>query len=102
MTYTELNNEKPFDWNEFLNKKEITELEWNEAKKLAKNWVTCACGNQCNIIPRHGSGCPLDEDLYVFGDTFSFHIKNQSVEYAKNSLFLIEQRSAYILNNLYK
>ena len=110
MTYTEKNNEKPFDWNAFLNKKEITQEEWENASELSSQWVTCACGNQCSSIPRYGlfemygsrEGMPKDDILRALGIEFDELIRLQNIGLSKLLLSKIEQRSAYILNNLYK
>ena len=107
MTYTEKNNEEPFDWNAFLNKKEITQEEWENASELSADWVTCACGNQCDLIPRYikkntvdVGGRPNDDILSHWGLEFNDSIQCQEVELSIFFLAKIEQRSAYILANL--
>ena len=107
MTYTETKNEKPFDWNKFLNKKEITQEEWENASELSSKWVTCACGNQCDLIPRYTSkhtfdaaGRPIDRVLSELGYEFYELIEMQNIKSSKLILAKIEQRSAYILANL--
>ena len=96
-TYAESKAENPFDWNEFLNKKHISKREWKEAEVLSSNWVTCACGNQCDIIPREFGGNPKDLQLACFGLDFNFQIKQRDIEEAKDTLRLIEERSAQVI-----
>ena len=108
MTYTEKNNKEPFDWNTFLNKKEITQEEWENASELSADWVTCSCGNQCDLIPRHqrkqsyfsSKGAPKDNILRALGLEFNELIKLQNIGLSKLVLATIEKRSAYILANL--
>lgn len=99
-SYTEKQNNKPFDWNKFLNQPHISEKEWSDAAELSKSWVTCACGSQCYIIPRNDSGKPDDEILSYLGGDNGFHdaIRNENKEEALNFLELIEIRSAYLIN----
>lgn len=83
-TYAESIGSKPFDWNNFLNKEEYTEKELSEAEDLANNWVTCACGNQCSIIPRAGLDSwnrhsPIDTKLRKLGYSFMEAIDNMSL-----------------------
>lgn len=100
-THAEAQGREPFDWNEFLNKKEISESEWLEAKLLAGNWVTCACGNLCDIIPRYrGIPAPRDGILLSLGNSFSIQIECQNRREAKVILAEIENRSAEILKDL--
>lgn len=61
---------EPFDWYSFLQKEEYTINELYNAKRLAGDWVTCACGNQCAIIPRSGQGVPEDDELTSLGQEF--------------------------------
>lgn len=101
MTYCESRGEKPFDWNEFLNRETITEEEWEEAGNLASCWITCACGNQCDLIPRL-RGIPTDNDLAWFGKQFSEAVDVKNIMLAKIILQDIEQRSAELIAELTK
>lgn len=70
--YTETKNRAPFDWNTALSK-DCKEMELKEASQLIKRsqvWVTCACGNQCAIIPRDKDGEPINKKLYDLGVKF--------------------------------
>lgn len=101
-TYAESKGKKPFDWNEFLNKENITEEEWDNASKLAQEWVTCACGNQCDVIPRNDDGDPKDWKLTSLGCLFFRFITLKRADDAKITLKAIEKRSAYLIDKLNK
>jgi hypothetical protein len=99
-TYSETVGQAPFDWNKFLNKARITDKDWDDAKDRAHKWTTCACGNQCSIIPRDEIGKPEDELLTTLGgdDGFFGAIYARDVAEAKHFLELIELRSAYLIS----
>jgi hypothetical protein len=114
-TYTEIQGKAPFDWNAFLSKESYTEEELLQAKGLSKEWVTCACGNLCNVIPRYDNGEPEDIMLVIRGASFHVCISmmyaslNNNVskfyyhkEKAIFTLHAIEQRSQQIINELNK
>lgn len=88
------------NWNKFLNKKEITPLEWSKADDLAGDWVTCACGNLCKKIPRSDTGYPMDRKLYDLGCDFYGSIGLRDKQDAKLILKAIEKRSSEILSKL--
>lgn len=97
-TYAESQGRQPFDWNQFLSTEEHTDEEWEEASWLAAEWPTCACGNQCSIIPRdYMTGKPEDMTLYCLGMVFSNAIDGKSVQEAKEILMKIEKRSAELI-----
>jgi hypothetical protein len=113
-TFAEAQNEKPFNWNEFLAKDKFTSDEINAAFWLAKNWTTCACGNQCAVIPRESDGRPKDRILAGFGIRFLYAIERmdhafykekslieseiiQNRDSAKEILESIEKRSAELI-----
>lgn len=80
--------------------------EWDLA---ARSWVTCACGNLCNAIPRSAfDGQPVDGELYHLGKIFYEYINKACFppspsfhEYyarkAANTMQVIEKRSAELL-----
>lgn len=68
--YVETQGKAPFDWNAFLVKFEYTKEELTEGLTLARSWVTCACGNLCDIIPREQEGAPEDMYLASLGQKF--------------------------------
>jgi hypothetical protein len=83
-SFAETNNQTPFDWNKALQQDpaEISEAQLAELNALSKSWVTCACGNQCHIIPRGEAGAPEDDLLNGLGRSFYNVIHH--VYYAKN------------------
>jgi hypothetical protein len=96
-TFAEVRYEAPFDWNAFLAQPEHTEAEWSHAFRLAGDWVTCACGNQCAVLPREDDGEPLDTVLSDLGQDFYMSIAWEDAEGAKRILADIELRTAYLL-----
>lgn len=100
MTYAESRGGKYFDWNEFLNREDISEEEWNEARHLSDGWVTCACGNMCDVIPREYDGAPYDTVLYLLGIDFFEYIDSKDKDQAKKTLGKIEKRSEEIIKEL--
>lgn len=99
-TYAEENEEEPFDWNEWLEdamQGKHSFADWEEANELAEDWVTCACGSQCAVIPRTKEGNPLDLKLMMLGVKFSYLISQQDYYGAKETLAAIERRSTQIL-----
>jgi len=111
-TYAKANLKDEFDWNAFLHQELFTEEELYNAFELADKWITCACGNQCEIIPRNEYGMPIDVDLMILGRKFNDAIRSmwdacmdrQSLEdrivYAKMILLQIEVRSQELINQL--
>jgi hypothetical protein len=100
-TYSETQGKKFFDWNAFLEnppKKET--LSHRYAIDLSGQWVTCACGNLCDIIPRGSFGTPLDNELQRLGFMFSADIEQALWENAKNTIYLIDKRSQEIIDGM--
>lgn len=105
ITYAEKQGHKPFDWNTFLDRAiagKISFDEHYEAIKLARHWVSCACGNQCNIIPRNFMGCPLDTYLAIMGSRFYSRVSRSRFKEAKQTLSNIEARSAELIAEIKK
>jgi hypothetical protein len=101
--YSETKGEKSFDWNKFLeNPPEYLSEEHLEACDLSCEWVTCACGNLCDIIPRYPIGSPVDEELQYMGIDFDCEIKRADFMRAKEILAKIERRSEEIIFELTK
>src|SRR5690606_1285416 len=71
---------KSWNWNEFLqvcldHPQKSVKIFWDPIygkyiRPMAGSWVTCAVGNQCNIIPRTPEGVPRDIELYRLGINF--------------------------------
>jgi hypothetical protein len=103
LSYTELiQDHEPFDWDEFLNRKAIDWGEWKDAVDLAGEWVTCACGAQCSVIPRYDNGMPKDLFLECLGFQFWGAIRDQNKEEAKDILRRIEIRSQFLIRQIQK
>ena len=104
-TYAEENNTPTFDWNEKLDALIAGEVISPEALKeledLSSSWVTCACGNQCAIIPRDKEdGHPLDLELWGLGVSFWGKIYPGQWGKAKEVLKKIETRSAFLIKEI--
>jgi len=79
-TYAEKNSEWIYNWQQII--VDIMNGEYNheqleEVRDAAGNWVTCGCGNQCDLIPRDLDGCPFG------GDHLPAHIKG-TIDYLAN------------------
>jgi hypothetical protein len=104
-TYNEEFNNETFDWNGAIESalKNDIELDGTAHDKLvlkAESWVTCACGNQCAIIPRELDGTPYDDTLRRLGIDFMYLITAGHWNSAKLKLEQIEFRSAEIIRQI--
>lgn len=88
------------NWNEFLDEDYISDHSWFNALHFSRNWISCACGQLCDLIPRSSSGRPLDQHLYNLGVAFHSSIVNKNKDYAKYILSKIEERSTELLKDL--
>jgi hypothetical protein len=101
--YAETKGKEAFDWNKFLeNPPEKGSPEHLDACDLAEAWVTCACGNLCDIIPRSPLGCPIDDYLEFLGIAFNNSIQDARYDIAKGILAKIEKRSEELIFELTK
>lgn len=101
-TYAVATGHVPFDWNKALDAAIEKEPVWQESghlRALAKQWTTCACGNQCAIIPRTRQGMPKDEALARLGTDFWCHVCNCNWKAAKSTLEHIEARAAVVIED---
>lgn len=97
-TYAEAQGAKPFDWWAALNDPpEAGSIEHGDLCDLSEEWVTCACGNQCDIIPRDNVGAPYDYRLDILGRNFHGCVKVANWQSAKATLSKIEARSAELI-----
>jgi hypothetical protein len=67
-----------FDWFAFL-KQDMESVDvdyFNKANSLADNWVTCACGQLCKVLPKGNGNSPVDNELYDLGMDFAHEIDN--------------------------
>lgn len=76
--------------------------DWDKLAKLAQGWVTCACGNQCIIIPRNYNGVPKDEELKRLGNQFSWAVTDRKRTKALVILGWIEERSQQLINEIHE
>ena len=101
ISYAEDNGRKVTDWNHVLDNWKTYSIDerWNFGT-LSKSWVTCACGNQCDAIPRYETGMPKDKQLYDLGLVFTAEIMFGATTKAKATLEQIEARSIELLKAL--
>lgn len=107
ISYSESQGTPPFDWWQFLDRAKNGVLdeehfgqEHREAIQRATSWTTCACGNQCSVIPRNDSGSPEDEMLFSLGMNFCHEIEECDWSGAFQTLRDIEIRSAQLIAEL--
>lgn len=99
-SYTAVNI-KPINWWEALENPKA-HGGWKRLARLASEWCTCACGNECVVIPRVTStGRPKDSILYHLGIDFSGDVNEQNSIRAKRTLQKIEDRSLYLIRQIY-
>jgi len=98
ITYTEITGVKPFNWFVALSAKRVS--NWYILKVKSKSWTTCACGNQCNIIPRTHGGMPVDYELKSLGYLFHNVVTKKNKKKALEILEQIEIRSAYLIKEI--
>lgn len=106
-TFSETQGIAPFDWNKALDAAIAQEPEfetWKDLKYRAMRWPSCACGNQCAIIPRNddpedesGHGAPNDPDLFQLGLGFYSHVEQRQWAFAKQTLVYIEDRAEILI-----
>lgn len=100
--YVEVRGKEPFNWNKAIAAmiKGNKDDKYN-AKDLydrSGDWVTCACGNLCDIIPRDVDGTPYDGRLEDLGFIFHQDVAIEDWHKAKLTLSQIEKRSAVLIN----
>lgn len=101
-TYAESVGRAPFDWGAFLAADNYTAGEWIEATGRASCWPTCACGNQCDALPRDEYGRPTDFELAKLGGVFCANIAAHDLPAARATFARIEARSAELLAEMGK
>ena len=72
--------------------------------RLAKDWVTCACGKQDARIPRYTkkstmyvAGMPKDELMADSGSDFYHYVRNQNPFFTGQLLAEVEDRAAELI-----
>ena len=103
-TFCETFDIPAFDWNKALNEAErlqsgcrLDQNEFDDLRSRSDDWVTCACGNQCAIIPRQDTGQPRDVQLMLLGVSFAESVAIRDWAQAKLTLEQIEARSAVLI-----
>lgn len=80
-----------------------SKYSYTELTSRANSWTTCACGNQCSIIPRNSSnGEPKDSILKRLGYLFNNQVESEQWEDARDTLVNIEHRSAILIEEISK
>jgi hypothetical protein len=100
-SYNEAAGNPPFDWKAAIECAE-TDDQWKNLAIMAKSWTTCACGNQCDVIPRFPDGEPVDEELSIYGVSFMRAIKIKNKRISLRILETIEIRSNYLITQINK
>ena len=103
LTYAASVGAKQTNWPRVLKaaiKNEPTKKRHNELRNLAGGWPTCACGNQCAIIPRDGSGTPYDYFLCENGWKFYTSVLGRAWEDALADWYKIEERAAHLISEI--
>ena len=96
--FDELGVEETENGEFYLNNQEPA--DWNRLRVLSGQWVTCACGAQCAIIPRNTEGEPLDWELKQLGLAFHTAIDLENRSEAFDILMDIETRSIKLMNQI--
>jgi len=96
-------DEENWDWFKFLDLSKKKKLQFQDiADRKAGNWVTCACGQLCDVLPRDESGIPEDEQLRTLGKIFYDSIVDSDFKFAKKLLKRIEKRSLKLIKRKLK
>ena len=77
MKYSEANAKWVYDWPTIIDDLEAglyDKKKMTECLDAAIDWVTCAVGNQCDLLPRDVSGAPIDPLQIILGINFSAYI----------------------------
>ena len=99
MKYIEHEKKQPIDWYAELT---ADKIDWEKLGDLSGDWVTCACGNQCDIIPRDWIGEPIDDELSSLGYKFNDAVCDRLSESAIQILHRIEIRSQELIDRIHK
>ena len=100
-----------YDWPQIIRDLQAdayTEAGTREVREAAGDWVTCACGNLCDAIPRNPDGEPENISLASMGVYFEHAIvdlcaartvreRSHYAEYARYYLYWINVIAAEIL-----
>lgn len=102
LRYAESRNQPLVNWWAIIADGQRTGRESTlEEHMLSGSYVTCACGQQCDKIPRFAhSGVPKDRVLSNLGLDFCSAIVDSEWSLAQDLLLLIEKRSSLLLEGL--
>jgi len=94
----------------YYNLEERYQLSAQVLSELSGDWVTCACGNLCDAIPRRDDnagwgrsglkGEPVDFRLAHMGLQFSYQVRTEQYALAISTLREIEERAVEILEQM--
>lgn len=70
-----------------------------ELDSMAGQWPTCACGQLCDLLERHGDGSPVDHRLKTLGVRFSEHVSAYKWCLALETFKKIECRTTELLED---
>jgi hypothetical protein len=92
---------KDFNWFAVLKDlragRPIEREEWAKLSQMAGNWITCACGQLCQSLPRNNFGCPRDGKLAAYGTVFYHDIESCNWSKALQTMHKIEARTMELL-----
>ena len=97
MTYTETKHKPAINWWDRINSKEP---DWDEWSGDSGDWVLCATGSQCEIIPRNEDGEPKDFLLHSLGMKFHNAVLAKDQKLMEFILHAIEERSRIIITKI--
>lgn len=100
-TYAETQGQQPMDWFKTIvdaRDNGISREAHTQLTRAAQMWTTCACGNQCSVLPRHESGRPLDMKIASLGCDFAACIEESDWEHALKTLEQIEHRAQVLID----
>lgn len=103
MNYSQSKAQEAINWHLVVERAltgDLTDDEQIAYTSYAANWVTCAVGNQCQIIPRTTGAWPEDDRLYYLGTGFSNAFRDGEYGYAKRILGVIEWRSSQLIGRI--
>lgn len=73
-----------------------------QLRRDSEQWPSCACGQLCSTLPRHGNGRPIDAELASLGMSFFHAVEDERWTAALNLFNKIEARSTTLVNEIEK
>ena len=91
-------------WGKIIEESELQGFFSDEAKGLANDWTTCACGKQSSRLvdkdTPYGRGEPWDKELLRFGTEFANAVDYEEFMVAAEKLIQIEHRASFLLSSM--